>query len=62
MASFLRSLYKGTRAEACGIVKILLLDTRVEIIVVWFTVVAFENSEKCLDSRIDFKGRANGTA
>ena len=42
LASLLRSFHKGSRAEAGGIVRLLLLDSWSEVIVAWFTVVAGE--------------------
>lgn len=42
LASFLRSFHKGSRAEAGGIVRLLLLDSWSEMIVAWFTAVSGE--------------------
>lgn len=56
VASFLRSLYRGVRVEAGGIVKILLLDTWPEIMVFWSTVTV-PKMVRSLDFQIYFKGR-----
>lgn len=42
LASLLKSLYKGGRAEAGGLIRILLLDSWSEMKVTWFIVVAVE--------------------
>lgn len=39
---FDRSFHKGSRAEAGGIVRLLLLDSWSEMIVAWFTAVSGE--------------------